>query len=171
MTSRFTGDTARSTGFSLVVAATLGLAPILAGGAALATGPTVITLTQVGCQFLESENGVNLGFKPTKKADCDAINARTGKARLAKAKILELKPGKYIFRVTNRDVPYPLGFWLRSYGYNWLNPIDKLTKTSVSGGGLTMGTSRDYAVDLKPGKYTYSCPLNTTPNYTLIVKG
>lgn len=171
MTSRFTGNAARSTGFALVIAATLGLAPVLVGNAAVAAGPTVVKLTQVGCQFIESENGVNLGFKPKKKADCDAINAKTGKARLAKAKVLELKPGKYIFRVTNKNVPYTLGFWLRSYDYDWRNPLHRLTKTSVSGGGLTMGTSRDYVVELKPGKYKYSCPLNTTPDYTLIVKG
>ena len=52
----------------------------------------IIELTQTGCQFVEIE-GVDHGYKPTKKADCDAINARTAKDRLAKAKVLELKPG------------------------------------------------------------------------------
>jgi len=132
---------------------------------------TVIELTQVPCQFLESENGVDRGFTSTKKADCDAINARTGEARLAEAKVLELKPGRYIFRVTNKNVPYELGFWLRESDYNWLNPLDKLTKLSVSGGGMTIGTTQDYAVELSEGDYLYSCPLNPTPNYRLVVRG
>ncbi len=132
---------------------------------------TVIVLTQVPCQFLESENGVDHGFKTTRKADCDAINARTGADRLAKAGVLELKPGKYIFRVTNKSVPYDLGFWVRERDYNWMNPIHKLTKLSVSGGGLKLGQTTDYTVDLEPGEYLYSCPLNTTPDYRLVVKG
>jgi hypothetical protein len=40
---------------------------------------------------------------------------------------------------------------------------------STSGGGLTLGTSRDYTIELKPGKYVYSCPLNPTPNYKIEV--
>ena len=153
-------------GLSAIAAAAL-----FAGGPALAQDATVIELTQIPCQFLESENGVDYGFETTKKADCDAINAETGEARLAKARVMELEPGRYIFRVTNKDVPYELGFWLRESDYDWLNPIHKLTKTSVSGGGLSLGTTQDYEVELKPGEYLYSCPLNTTPDYRLVVKG
>ena len=153
----------------VLIAAALILAG-LPGAAQAADQPHVINLTQVGCQFLESENGVNHGYHPTKKADCDAINARTAKQRLASAKVLELKAGEYVFRVENKNVPYELGFWLRSKGYDWRNPLDKLTKTSVSGGGLTEGKSKDYKVELEPGEYVYSCPLNTTPDYRLVVK-
>ena len=133
--------------------------------------PQVIELTQIPCQFVESENGVDHGFKSTKKADCEAINAKTGTERLAKAKVLELKPGTYIFRVTNKNVPYELGFWLREPDYDWRNPLHKLTKTSVSGGGLFEGQTQDYEVELQPGEYIYSCPLNPTPNYRIVVKG
>ena len=136
---------------------------------AAAAEPTVIELTQIACQFLESENGVDHDFETTQFADCEAINERTGAARLAEAPALKLKPGTYVFRVTNKDVPYALGFWLRDHDYNFLNPLHKLTKTSVSGGGLVMGKTQDYEVELKPGEYLYSCPLNPTPNYRLIV--
>ena len=127
----------------------------------------VIVLTQTPCQFLEVEEDHK--FTTKKKADCDAINARTGTQRLAKAKVLELKPGDYVFRVTNKNVSYELGFWIRSKGYDWRNPLHKLTKTSVSGGGLTLGKTQDYKVTLKPGDYVYSCPLNTTLDYTIKV--
>ncbi len=142
-----------------------------AGIAAVTEGKvTIITLTQTGCQFIESENGVDHKYKTMKKADCDKINAMSAEQRLAKAKILKLKPGTYIFRVTNRDVPYELGFWLRSKGYDWRNPIHKFTKISVSGGGMFTGKTLEYKVTLKPGEYLYSCPLNTTPDYKLVVK-
>ena len=152
-----------------VFGAVAGLAAAGFSVAGMAATPAVIVLTQVACQFIEAENGIDRNFTTTKKADCDAINAKTGAARLAESTPLRLKPGDYIFRVTNKDVPYPLGFWLRSKGYNWANPIDRLTKTSVSGGGMTMGKTIEYEVTLKPGEYVYSCPLNTTPDYRLIV--
>ncbi len=152
-------------------AAVVGLTAAFAGPASSAKEPTVIELTQVACQFLESENGVDHGFTTTSKADCEAINGETGARRLAEAKVIELEAGTYVFRVTNRDVPYDLGFWLREHDYNWKNPLHKLTKISVSGGGLAVGTTKDYEVELEPGEYLYSCPLNTTPDYRLVVKG
>jgi len=125
---------------------------------------TVITLTQTGCQFLEPEGGTDHAFKTQKKTDCEEINEKTGKERLAKGAPLTVKPGKYIFRVTNKNVPYELGFWLRGVG------LARLLHPNVSGGGLTKGVTRDYTVELTPGNYSYSCPLNPTPDYPLIVK-
>ena len=60
--------------FTLAVAAAL----VLTAGMSSALGaaePTVVTLTQVGCQFLETENGVDHKFKPKKAAECNTINA------------------------------------------------------------------------------------------------
>ncbi len=48
-----------------------------------AAEPKVIELTQIPCQFIESENGIDRGYTTTEKADCDAINARTGAERVA----------------------------------------------------------------------------------------
>ena len=150
--------------------AVLAVVAVAAGSTQGAEHGKVILLTQTPCQFLESE-GVDHKFKTTKKADCDAINAKTGANRLAKAEVLTLKPGRYVFRVTNKNVPCDLGFWLRSKDYDWLNPLHKLTKTSVSGGGLGPGTTKDYVVNLKPGEFLYSCPLNPTPNYKIVGTG
>ena len=127
--------------------------------------PTVIELTQTGCQFVESENGIDHGYTTTSKADCEAINAKDGKQRLADSKTIELKPGKYIFRVTNQNVPYGLGFYLRGDGL-----INRAALPSVSGGGLATGTTKDYEIELTEGDYVYSCPLNPTPDYRLVVK-
>ena len=144
------------------LAATVLVAAALLGRAAEAA-PTVVELTQTGCQFLETE-AADHGFATHGAADCNAINARTSAARLANGKVLRLTPGEYVFRVTNRDVPYPLGFWLRGKG------LGRVTLPSVSGGGLATGASRDYPVTLAAGEYHFSCPLNPTPDYTLIVE-
>lgn len=159
----------KSLGGGLVGALALAASCVAAGPAARAAD--VIELTQTGCQFLESENGVDHGYQPKSAEDCKAINAETGPARLAEAKVLELDPGDYVFRVTNQNVPYELGFWIREADYRLGNPLHKLTKTSVAGGGIAIGTTQDYAVTLEPGEYLYSCPLNPTPNYRLVVKG
>jgi hypothetical protein len=140
------------------------------GPGVAADEPTVIELTQVACQFLEAENGIDRDYTTASKADCETINTESGAARLAEAQVLNLAPGDYIFRVTNQDVPYALGFWVREADYDWRNPLHKVTKTSVSGGGLTTGATLDYAVTLEAGEeYVYSCPLNPTPDYRITV--
>ena len=147
---------------ALVIVAGLGLAVQAAQAAAQAK---TIELTQTPCQFLESEGGKDRGFKSAKAADCEAINSRTGTQRLAESKTIELKPGRYVFRVSNRNVPYELGFWLRGESL-----VDRARLPSVSGGGLAAGRTQDYAIELKPGNYVYSCPLNPTPDYKLVVR-
>ncbi|MEM9928099.1 MAG: hypothetical protein AAF915_31015 [Cyanobacteria bacterium P01_D01_bin.50] len=123
----------------------------------------VITLTQTGCQFLETENK-DYEYQTTKAEDCNQINSKTLAERKKGFKPLQLKPGKYTFRVTNSDVPYELGFYLRGEG------VSQVTLPKVSGGGLNKGNTQDYQITLKPGKYVFSCPLNPTPDYPIVVQ-
>ncbi len=123
----------------------------------------VIELNQTACQFLEAE-GTDHNFVVLSSRDCEAINTKTEKKRMATAKAMMLSPGEYIFQVKNRDVPYVLGFWLCGAG------LSRLPLLTVSGGGIKTGGVRDYAITLTEGKYRYSCPVNPTPDYTLIVK-
>lgn len=139
------------------------LGSVSASALAADTKPTVVVLTQTACQFVESE-ARDHGFRTTSAADCKAINGKTGAQRLAQAKTLELEPGDYIFRVTNKNVPYELGFYLRGTGFG------RLTLPKVSGGGLVTGKTQDYRITLREGEYVYSCPLNPTPDYRLVVK-
>ncbi|WP_218080368.1 hypothetical protein [Anthocerotibacter panamensis] len=122
----------------------------------------VITLTQTPCQFLETEARDNK-YVSKSGEDCKRINQATTEKR--QLKTLTLKPGKTVFRVTNVNVPYELGFYLRGHGLGFV------TLPKVSGGGLTVGKTQDYEIDLKPGEYDFSCPLNPTPDYKLVVKG
>ncbi len=149
------------TGFAAVV-----LAAFCTMGTAVAEEAQIVELTQVNCQFLESENGKNHGFESTMKSDCESIHDQSGDERLAAAKTIELKPGKYIFRVTNENVEYPLGFYLRGASL-----LDKARLPKVSGGGLELGVTKDYEITLEEGEYVYSCPLNSTLDYKLRVSG
>jgi hypothetical protein len=124
-------------------------------------GKNTITLTQIPCQFLESEE-INKNFKAASKNDCIKINERTKVSRIAKK--LVLKPGKYTFKVINAKIPYPVGFYLRGTGLHWV------TLPRINGEGIVKGKSKSYTVDLKPGEYYYSCPFNPTPDYTLRVE-
>ena len=124
--------------------------------------PTVVEITQTGCQFIETEKK-DYGFTTNSAQDCKTINKDTEDERKAEFVPLSLPAGDYIFKVTNQNVPYELGFYLRGQGLG----IATLPKTS--GGGLVAGTTKEYRVTLKPGKYWISCPLNPTPDYPLIV--
>ena len=124
---------------------------------------TVITLTQTGCQFLEPE-GKDHGYETQSADDCEKINNKNEEKRLKKSETITLKAGTYHFDVANKNVPYTLGFWLRGAG------VQRAFLPSVSGGGIEEGETKRYTVTLKPGKYVYSCPLNPTPNYALVVE-
>ena len=89
---------------------------------------------------------------------------QSGRQRVDEAQPMRLKAGSYVFRVTNKTVPYDLGFWLRGDGL-----VNRARLPSVSGGGLKTGATREYTIELEAGEYVYSCPLNTTPDYRLIV--
>ena len=149
--------------FSLCGTAVAVIATVLLAASA-AAAPQRITLTQVPCQFLETE-GVDCGYKSRSISDCEAINAKTAEKRLAETKTIRLKPGKYVFHVVNQNVPYELGFWLRG-----ATLLSRATLPTVSGGDILPGGSRAYEIELKPGEYVYSCPLNPTPDYSLIVE-
>jgi len=147
----------------------IGLAASLVGPFIASPGsadePRVIELTQTGCQFLEPEKSYDHRFKTKQATDCVLINAETGSDRLAEVKPLVLKPGRYVFRVRNRNVPYQLGFYLRAS-----SRLLRALKPKVVGGGIDEGESQDYGVTLVAGQYHYSCPLNPTPDHPLIVK-
>ena len=150
----------------LALAAGAALTGLTAIGTAHSAAPaTVIELTQTACQFVEIE-GVDHGYASNGADDCNDINSATGGERLAEAETLRLAPGDYVFRVTNQNVPYQLGFWLRGDGL-----LSRATLPSVSGGGLHEGQTQDYAVSLEPGEYVFSCPLNPTLDYKLVVEG
>lgn len=83
---------------------------------------------------------------------------------------LELKEGKYQFRVKNIDVDKDLGFVIQKAsdkeGDVMKTAVENSFTTSLIKQGATELTG---IVDLKAGEYIYSCPLNPTPQYELHV--
>jgi len=151
----------RTSGAQLALA---GLAAGLFSSSAFAMEPKLIELTQTPCQIVEVEEKDH-GFTSTQKSDCVTINDKTAADRLAKSQVLKLTPGDYIFRVSNKNVAYDLGFWIRG-----ATLVSRATLPSVSGGGLKQGSYKDYKITLTKGEYVYSCPLNNTPDYSLVVE-
>ena len=83
-------------------------------------------------------------------------------------KELKLSEGKYIFDIANNGVDHEVGFVLAPEGK--LEAKDHIKSAYVTkkvGTGETVPTSE---VTLTKGTYTYFCPLNPTPQYTLIVE-
>jgi hypothetical protein len=86
---------------------------------------------------------------------------------------LELRPGRYLFMVTNQGVDHEVDFVLkRVEGIGSRGEVDPKPVRSARLGRLVRSgeTSSTSIVDLKPGTYTYSSPLNHTPEYTLTVR-
>ena len=135
--------------------------PAIAADEAAMDEPIIITLTQIPCTIIEAEEAP-MEFVSESIIDCERINKETAAERTLIT--LTLQSGPTIFRVANENVPYELGFWVRGKG------VGRLTLPKVSGNGLYPGEIKDFEIDLKPGEYFYSCPLNPTPNYTLIVE-
>lgn len=84
---------------------------------------------------------------------------------------LSLISGKYQFRVVNKNVDKDLGFVIQQE-----EDIESdVMKTAVANSFTTAYVKKDEVqytgiVELKSGNYVYSCPLNPTPHYKLIVK-
>jgi Cupredoxin-like domain len=86
-------------------------------------------------------------------------------------KELKLKPGKYQFEVSNEGVAHPVAFFLQKEADKGSKDFATALKDSGLPGTLKDGESaKTGVVELAKGKYVYSCPLNPTPHYTIIVE-
>ncbi|MBC8043890.1 MAG: hypothetical protein IAF08_10660 [Rhizobacter sp.] len=83
-------------------------------------------------------------------------------------KELTLKPGKYQFKITNKSVDHEVGFYLTEQKADGSD--GQMVKGSNAGHPKKGESVMSGVVDLKAGKYNYSCPLNPTPHYTLTVR-
>ena len=83
-------------------------------------------------------------------------------------KQITLSEGTYIFEVANNNVGTDVGFVLQPKGKNGQANHIKEAYVKALVKNNTKQTSNK--VTLKKGTYTYFCPLNKTPEYTLIVE-
>ncbi|NER12388.1 hypothetical protein GWK08_02960 [Leptobacterium flavescens] len=83
-------------------------------------------------------------------------------------KQITLSEGTYVFEISNTGVGHNVGFVLAPKGKtDQANHIKNAYVTKPVATGKTESTKK---VTLKKGEYVYFCPLNPTPQYTLIVK-
>lgn len=81
-------------------------------------------------------------------------------------KKITLSEGAYVFEISNNAVGHNVGFVLAPKSDVKKHIKNAYVKKAVANN--TKGTSNK--VTLKKGTYVYFCPLNPTPQYTLVVE-
>jgi hypothetical protein len=111
----------------------------------------------------------NLSFAQSKEQKVTVIDLSQTTSEF-NVKGLQLKPGKYQFKVTNLDVNKEVGFVIQKASDKNMDvmktAVENSFTTSLIGKGKTELTG---VVELKEGEYVYSCPLNPTPHYSITV--
>ena len=79
---------------------------------------------------------------------------------------LTLKEGDYIFEVSNNNVGHKVGFVLAPKS----NPDAHIKTAYVTKAVENNTTESTNITTLEKGEYVYFCPLNPTPQYTLVVE-
>lgn len=108
------------------------------------------------------------GFSSLAQDNVETLKLEQVPGKFTKKKI-KVKPGTYIFEVTNKSVDHEVGFVLAPKKADIAadDHIKEAYLTQVVGEGQT-ATSNE--VTLTAGEYVYFCPLNPTPQYTLVVE-
>ncbi|TBU90055.1 hypothetical protein DNJ95_18475 [Stutzerimonas kirkiae] len=129
----------------------------------------MIEVQQTACQFLEAEHYVEQNFSARSAQQCHEINARTWAARARNARPLLAMQGEFIIRVSNRDVPYPVDFWLRPYENHFTTAQPRIELPEYRIEEIPPGETREIRVDLPRSFYLWSSPRNGTPDYSLLI--
>jgi plastocyanin len=82
---------------------------------------------------------------------------------------LELKPGKYVFEVTNKDVDHEVAFVLAPKKET-IGEEDFIQAAFLATPVADGQSAQSKEVTLAKGEYVYFCPMNPTPKYTITVK-
>ena len=84
---------------------------------------------------------------------------------------LNLTPGQYQFRIVNKNVDKDLGFVIQNEKDKGSDVMETAIRNSFTTAYVKKGEAQYTGiVELKSGNYIYSCPLNPTPHYRLIIK-
>jgi plastocyanin len=84
---------------------------------------------------------------------------------------LKLKAGTYQFEVSNKGVDHEVAFFLQKEEDKNNKEFSTALKNSGVAKMIKNGeTQTTGVVELTKGTYVYSCPLNPTPHYTIIVE-
>jgi len=81
-------------------------------------------------------------------------------------KTLTLKEGNYIFEISNNNVGHQVGFVLAPKS----NPEAHIKSAYVTKVVDNNSKETSNVTTLEKGEYVYFCPMNPTPQYTLVVE-
>jgi len=104
-----------------------------------------------------------------KDADVVTVKLEQTKGEFTQ-KNVTLKEGTYVFNVTNNQAGTDVGFVLVPEGKDASNPDNHIKEAYVTKVVKEGTTESSSVVTLSKGTYKYFCPLNKTPQYTLVVK-
>ena len=110
--------------------------------------------------------GISFNTYAQKKAQTIKLEQTPG---VFTQKTLELKPGKYIFQVSNKDIDHEVAFALAPKK-EAIGDEDYIQEAFLANPISSGQTAKSKEVILKKGEYVYFCPMNPTPQYTLVVK-
>ncbi|MGB1231275.1 MAG: cupredoxin domain-containing protein [Winogradskyella sp.] len=85
-------------------------------------------------------------------------------------KSLTLTEGTYVFEVSNNNAAEEVGLVLVPKGKDASKPENHIKTAYVNQVVKNGKTEKTNATKLTKGEYVYFCPLNLTPQYTLIVE-
>lgn len=85
-------------------------------------------------------------------------------------KSLTLTEGDYIFEITNKNVGHQVGFVLVPKGADVSKPENHIQTAYVTKAVENNTSESSNVTTLSKGEYVYFCPLNPTPQYTLVVE-
>lgn len=85
-------------------------------------------------------------------------------------KEITLKEGDYIFEISNNNVGHQVGFVLVPKGKDVSKSENHISTAYVTKTVENNTKETSNVTTLTKGEYVYFCPLNPTPQYTLIVK-
>ena len=85
-------------------------------------------------------------------------------------KSITIAEGSYIFEIANNNVGTDVGFVLVPKGKDVSKPENHISTAYVTQVVKDGKTETSKTTTLVKGEYVYFCPLNKTPQYTLIVK-
>ncbi|AXT18436.1 hypothetical protein D7030_07715 [Flavobacteriaceae bacterium AU392] len=85
-------------------------------------------------------------------------------------KSITVSEGTYVFEIANNSVGHNVGFVLVPEGKDASKPENHIKAAYVTKPVATDSKQTTNKVALKKGKYVYFCPLNPTPQYTLVVE-
>ncbi|WP_299519515.1 cupredoxin domain-containing protein [Winogradskyella sp.] len=127
----------------------------------------IISILVIALSFSIASNAQDSMKKETMMKDSKAtvISLEQTKGEFTQ-KTLTLAEGSYIFEISNNNVGHQVGFVLAPKS----NPDAHIKTAYVTKAVDNNSKETSNVTTLEKGEYVYFCPLNPTPQYTLIVE-